>query len=178
MSSLTTLARPYAKAAFELARESDVLSGWSEMLDLAGSITADAHVIRVLNNPEVSSEQALGLIADAGGEVFDARFGDFLNVLAVNHRLAVLPEIARIYNVLRQEAEKRLQVRVLSAAALDDVQAERMKEALSKRFGCEIELDSEIDSGVLGGAVIYAGDQVIDGSLRGRLNKLEQSLAS
>ena len=178
MSSLTTLARPYAKAAFELARESDVLSGWSGMLDLAGSITADAQVIRVLNNPEVSSEQALSLISDAGGEVFDARFGDFLKVLAVNHRLAVLPEIARIYNVLRQEAEKRLQVRVLSAAALDDAQAERMKEALSKRFGCEIELDSEIDSGIIGGAVIYAGDQVIDGSLRGRLSKLEQSLAS
>jgi len=178
MSSITTLARPYAKAAFELARDGDALARWSEMLDLAASMASDGSMVVVLTSPEISSDVSLGLITDAGGEFFDARFLDFLSVLSANDRLTVLPEIMRIYEKFRQEAEQRLQVKVLSAAALDDSQAERMREALANRFGREIVLESEIDAEVLGGAVIYAGDQVIDGSLRGRLNKLEQSLAN
>jgi F-type H+-transporting ATPase subunit delta len=178
MSSITTLARPYAKAAFELAHDGDTLARWSEMLDLAGSMAGDESMMAILTSPEISSDVSLGLITEAGGELFNARFLDFLSVLSANDRLTVLPEIRRIYEKFRQEAEQRLQVRVLSAAALDESQAERMREALANRFGREIELESEIDAEVLGGAVIYAGDQVIDGSLRGRLNKLEQSLAN
>ena len=89
-----------------------------------------------------------------------------------------LPEITRIFRKLREEAENRLRVRVVSAVALDEDQAGRLTAALASRFECEIELDNEIDAEVIGGAVVYAGDQVIDGSLRGRLNKLSNSLAN
>ncbi len=176
MSSLTTLARPYAKAAFELAEQANALAEWSAMLELAGSLAADETISAVLHNPLVGSAASVGLIRDAGADAFNARFSDFLNVLSENNRLSVLPEISRLYGLLREVAEKRLSVRVVSAATLDEAQAERMRAALAKRFGKEVELLSEIDAEVLGGAVIYAGDQVIDGSLRGRLGKLEQSL--
>ncbi len=176
MSSLTTLARPYAKAAFELAQQADELPGWSSMLELAGTVASDDTVSAVLHNPGVSSAASAGLIIDAGAEAFSTGFADFLKVLSVNNRLSLLTEISRLFSLLREEAEKRLSVRVVSAAALDDAQAQKMSEALARRFGKQVELVSEIDAEVLGGAVIYAGDQVIDGSLRGRLGKLEQSL--
>ncbi|HKX57266.1 MAG TPA: F0F1 ATP synthase subunit delta, partial [Xanthomonadales bacterium] len=121
--------------------------------------------------------QAVDLIAAAGGVHFDERFKAYLGVLGINRRLALLPEIASLFISLKQQAEHQLQVRVVSATALSDDQARRMREALARRFNCSIELDSEIDPGVLGGAVIYAGDQVIDGSLRGRLDKLTSALS-
>lgn len=178
MSALTTLARPYAKAAFELARAENGLPAWDGMLGLAASIAGDETVSRLLQSPHVSAKQALGLFADAAGDSFDDRFRDFLSVLAENGRLPLLPEIKVIYGHLRQEAERRLVARVVSAIGLSDDQSERMKRALSRRFDADVELENEIDPSVIGGAVIYAGDEVIDGSLRGRLRKLEQSLVS
>jgi F-type H+-transporting ATPase subunit delta len=130
----------------------------------------------VLDSPHVSPAAAVKLIADTAGDALDARFRDFLSVLAGNDRLQLLPEIARLFRRLRAKAERRLQVRVVSAVPLDAGQSSRMREALAKRYACQIELDNEIDQDVIGGAVIYAGDEVIDGSLRGRLQKLSGSL--
>lgn len=177
MSSLTTLARPYAKAAFGLAQESNALAAWQSMLLLASQTASNEQVADVLENPLVSPRQAVDLLNSVGGDHFDESFRAYLDVLGDNRRLPLLPEIANLYVRLKQQAEQQLQVRVVSATPLDDDQAKRMTEALAKRFNCAIELDSEIDPGVLGGAVIYAGDQVIDGSLRGRLNKLRSSLS-
>jgi F-type H+-transporting ATPase subunit delta len=177
MSSLTTLARPYAKAAFGLAREADALAAWDEMLGLAGEIAAEEAMAAVLESPHVTADQAVAIIIEAGAERFDRRFGDFLRVLGDNGRLPLLPEIGRLFSRLRQEAEKRLQVRVVSAVPLDEGQTERMRVALERRFDSEIVLENEIDTGVIGGAIVYAGDQVIDGSLRGRLNKLQNDLS-
>ena len=178
MSSLTTIARPYAKAAFQLAQGEGALQRWDEMLSLAAAIVSDETVSDLLESPHVSAEQAHSLISDAAGEHFNDQFRSFLKVLAENDRLPVLGEIAAIYGRLRQEAERRLVVRVVSAVELDDSQRERMIKALARRFDADVELENEIDPGVIGGAVIYAGDEVIDGSLSGRLRKLEQSLLS
>ena len=177
MSSLTTLARPYAKAAFELARAGSDLAGWDDMLTLAGAIAAEESVARLLESPHVGATRVVKLLADIGGEHFTEKFRDFISVLGFNSRLPLLPEITLLYQRLRQQAEKRLHVRVVSAVPLEEDQSARLRDALSKRFESKIELENEIDPGVLGGAVIYAGDQVIDGSLLGRLRKLEQSLA-
>ena len=191
MSSVTTLARPYAKAAFALAQDEQARDGqahdgqapdgqtlarWEQMLSLAAAITADAAMAQVLDSPHVSDATAVKLIADTAGEALDERFRGFLFVLDDYDRLPLLPEIARLFRRLRAEAERRLQVRVVSAVPLDAEQSARMREALARRFACQIELDNEIDQGVIGGAVIYAGDEVIDGSLRGRLHKLSSSL--
>ena len=110
-----------------------------------------------------------------GGDV-DARFQGYLGVLADNDRLLLCSEIALLYRQLRQQAEKRLEVRVVSAVPLQESQAERMQTALARRFDCEITLDNDVDPEILGGAIIYAGDQVIDGSILGRLSRLEASL--
>lgn len=196
MSSVTTLARPYAKAAFALAQEEQVRDGqaqdsqaqasraqdsralarWEQMLNLAAAITADAVMAEALDSPHVSDAAAVKLIADTAGDSLDERFHGFLGVLAHYGRLPLLPEIARLFRQLRAKAERRLQVRVVSAVPLDAGQSARIREALAKRFACQIELDNQIDQDVIGGAVIYAGDEVIDGSLRGRLHKLSSSL--
>jgi F-type H+-transporting ATPase subunit delta len=178
MSSLTTLARPYAKAAFELAQAEKDLSGWDEMLGLASSLASEESMAGLLDSPHVSSEQALTLISEVAGDAFNDRFGGFMTVLASNGRLPLLPEISRLYQGLRADAEQRLSVRVVSAIPLDEDQVTRMKSALARRFEREIDLESEIDTRVIGGAVVYAGDQVIDGSLRGRLQKLSNNLSN
>ena len=176
MSSPITLARPYAKAAFDLAIGQGDLAGWDAALANAGAVVSDENMARWLSSPELDRKKAVQTIADAAGEG-NEHFERFLGVLAANNRLALLPEVTDMFGRLREQAENRLQVRVVSATALEDDQAERMSAALARRFDCEIELRNEVDAGVLGGAVIYAGDEVIDGSLRGRLDKLQGSLA-
>jgi len=178
MSSLATLARPYAKAAFELAQGENALARWDEMLNLAGAIVSDDSMTKLLESPDVSDSEAVGILVEVAGEMLDGRFRDYLSVLADNGRLPLLPEVGGLFRQLREEAEKRLSVRVVSAIPLDESQTARLKEALARRFECEIELNNEIDTSVIGGAVVYAGDQVIDGSLRGRLQKLSNSLAN
>ena len=176
-SSNATLARPYAKAAFELAKSQGDLNGWDGLLKTAGEIVADDTVSSLLGNPLVARSAVISLITDALGDSAGESFGGFLAVLGDNDRLALLPEISELFGDLRQEAEKRLQVRVVSAVELSEEQASRMKAALAKRLDRSIELESVVDASVLGGAVIYAGDQVIDGSLKGRLEKLQAGLA-
>lgn len=178
MSTLATLSRPYAKAAFELAQSVGALPSWSDMLALAAEMVTEPALARLLESPHVSHERLVGIMAEAAGERFDKRFRDYLRVLADNGRLALLPQVGELFREFREEAEKRLSVRVVSAVPLDDEQAGRMREALARRFEREIELHNEIDPAVIGGAVVYAGDQVIDGSLRGRLQKLSGSLAN
>jgi F-type H+-transporting ATPase subunit delta len=177
MSSLTTLARPYAKAAFDLAKAENALANWDGMLNLACAMAGDEQISGLLDHPHVSPVRVVAAMSDAAGESFSDRFRDYLQVLATNRRLPLLFEISAMYRSLRLEAEQRLQVRVVSAIELEPGQAERMKLALASRFEQEVDLENEIDPAVLGGAVIYAGDQVIDGSLRGRLQKLSNSLS-
>ena len=178
MSSLTTLARPYAKAAFELARRDDALPAWDDMLALAAAMAGDEQISALLDHPHVPPSRIVELMSESAGDRFTSGFTAYLNVLGSNRRLPLLGEISTLYGALRQEAENRLSVRVVSAVALDDDQVVRMKAALARRFDKQIDITNEVDPDVLGGAIIYAGDQVIDGSLRGRLAMLGNSLAA
>ena len=177
MSSLTTLARPYAKAAFELANGDNNLAAWDDTLSVVAAVTSDEGMAAWLQSPSSTAAKAVEFIVEALGGYVDPRFQGFLGVLADNGRLPLCAEISRMFEQLRQQAEKRLQVRVVSAVALQESEVETMQAALAKRFDSEITLNNEIDADVLGGAIIYAGDQVIDGSLLGRLNRLETSLS-
>jgi F-type H+-transporting ATPase subunit delta len=176
MSSLTTLARPYAKAAFGLAMGDSNLAAWDDMLLAVASVTADESMTGWLQSPHSTAGKSVEIIVEAIGGDVDPRFRGYLEVLADNDRLLLCSEISRMFRQLRQQAEKRLEVRVVSAAPLEGSQAERMQAALARRFDCEITLSNDIDPDILGGAIIYAGDQVIDGSLIGRLKRLEASL--
>ena len=177
MSSMTTLARPYAKASFELANSDCNLAAWDDMLSAAAVITADEGMANWLQSPHSTAEKAVEIIVEAMGGKVDSRFQGYLGVLADNDRLSLCGEISRMFKHLRADAERRLQVRVVSATALQEADIVRMKSALAKRFDREITLSNEVDADVLGGAIIYAGDQVIDGSLLGRLKRLEASLS-
>jgi F-type H+-transporting ATPase subunit delta len=178
MSTVTTLARPYAKAAFELADADNATGSWNDMLDLASTLVSEDAMANLLQSPKVSNSQLVQILSDVAGEAFNDRFRDYLSVLAENKRFPLLPEIATLYQRLREEADKLLRVKVVSAFALDESQAKRLKDALARRFEREILLESEVDSSVIGGAVVYAGGQVIDGSLKDRLTKLSNSLSN
>jgi len=178
MSTVTTLARPYAKAAYELAAAEDATARWNDMLDLASAAVTEESLADLLESPHANSGQILQILSETAGEKFDARFNGYLAVLAENKRLALLPEIADLYQALREEAERILRCKVVSAYALDEDQSIRLKDALAKRFDREILLETEIDKGIIGGAVVYAGGQVIDGSLKDRLTKLSNSLSN
>jgi F-type H+-transporting ATPase subunit delta len=177
MSSLTTLARPYAKAAFELAQGDSNLAAWDDMLSAVAQVTADKSMNDWLQSPHSTADKAVEIIVEAMGGEIDTRFHGYLGVLADNDRLSLCGEISRLFQQLRQDAEKRLAVRVVSATPLQESEAERMQTALAKRFDREITLSNDVDPEVLGGAIIYAGDQVIDGSILGRLKRLENSLS-
>ena len=178
MSSTKTLARPYAKAAFELAVAENATGQWNDMLDLASAAVTEKSLAVLLESPHTSSSQIVQILSDAAADAFSVRFKGFLAVLADNKRLSLVPDIAVLYRALREEADRLLRCRVVSAFALDEDQATRLKNALAKRFDREILLETEVDSSVIGGAVVYAGGQVIDGSLKDRLTKLSNSLSN
>lgn len=177
MSDALTLARPYARAAFELARADAGLAAWAGKLAFAAQVASDPRVAALFGDPRVAQAD-LAAVVSPEGEPADSAFARFIGLLAENHRLPVLPEIGALYEGYKQEAERVLKVNVRSASPIGADEAAKLKDALRRRFGRDIEIEQSIDASVLGGAVIDAGDVVIDGSVRGRLARLEQALAS
>ena len=171
----TTLARPYARAAFEVAHETASLDAWSQALAFAAEVAIDPRVAQLGNDPRVTPEQliALHLPPDVAA---NAPFSRLLAELAEWRRLALLPEVAGVYEAFKRESQSRLLVKVTSALALDAEQAERLKASLKRRFKREIELETRVDAELLAGVVIDAGSEVIDGSARGRLERLSTAL--
>jgi F-type H+-transporting ATPase subunit delta len=175
MSQALTLARPYARAAFSIARDGGKFAEWSNALGFAARVAADPQVAGLLGKPRLADTDAVALLSPDGAEPL---FGDFLALLADNRRLVLLPEIAGLYEDLRAEAERVVKARVTSAAELPAGELDNIKAALKKRFGREVEVESAVDASLIGGAVIDAGDVVIDGSLKGKLERLQAALAS
>lgn len=172
MAEKATIARPYAKAAFASARQHNALERWSTVLATASSVVQDERVAGLLSSPRVTPEQLSGLIADIVGGTLDEQTRNFLATLASNRRLAFLPEIASMYEGLRAEAENTADVQVLSAVELNEAQKQRLVSALKKRLQREVRLHVEVDASLIGGAIVRAGDFVIDGSLKARLDRL------
>jgi F-type H+-transporting ATPase subunit delta len=175
MSQALTVARPYARAAFAIARAEGTLAAWSDALGFSAQAAADPRVAALLPNPQLAQADAVALLAPADAS---ESFTRFLAVLAEGHRLAQLPEIAGLFEELRAEAERLVRAKVTSATALPPGELEIIKAALKKRFGREVEIDTAVDESLIGGAVIDAGDVVIDGSLKGKLARLQTALAN
>ena len=174
MSQALTLARPYARAAFAIARDTNALPAWSDALAFAARVAADTSVAALLGNPGLTQADATTLLAPDGA---DALFGNFLGLLFENRRLSLLPEITGQFDELRFEAERVVKAKVTSAVALPAAELATIKAALAKRFGREVEVETAVDESLIGGAVIDAGDVVIDGSLKGKLGRLQAALA-
>ena len=175
MTQPLTIARPYARAAFELASAHGVQNAWAEKLAFAAKVAAELQVIALFGDPRVPP-QALASLFVRSGEPEDSEFARFVGVLADNRRLRELPEIAALFEQMKREAEHVLKVRVRSAVPLDNGEVARLVEALKRRFNSDIQLERSVDPSVMGGAVIDAGETVIDGSLKSRLAKLETAL--
>lgn len=174
MSTALTLARPYARAAFTLARDKGCLPTWSEQLGLAAAIAADDAVRPLLSSPGMTADAAIALLAPPHDD--DADFLQFLRVLVANGRLSLLPEIVLLFEQARAEAEKVVKVKVTSSSAMGADEVASLSAALRRRFGSEIALTHAVDPALIGGAIIDAGDVVIDGSVRGKLERLRSAL--
>lgn len=175
MSHAMTLARPYARAAFALARDHGGLPAWSQALGFAAQAVSDARVAALLGHPKLANDALVGLISPPGES--NETFRRFLAALAENRRLPLLPDIAALYERLRADAEQVVKAKVTSAVAMDAGELEKLKASLKRRFGREVELTTAVDPALIGGAVIDAGEVVIDGSLRTKLARLESTLA-
>lgn len=175
MAELSTLARPYAKAVFELAQSSNQLAEWSETLAALAAVTATSEVRALIGNPHVSEARLSELVAEAG-KLNDAGT-NLVRLLAGNGRLHTATLIAEQYEAMRAEAENRIDVDVVSASELSADQQDKLSTALAKRLGREVRLACSVEPEILGGAVIRAGDLVIDGSLRAELQRLSHGLA-
>ncbi|PZU19245.1 MAG: F0F1 ATP synthase subunit delta [Stenotrophomonas sp.] len=174
MSQALTLARPYARAAFAIAREEGKFAPWSDALAFSARVAADPRVSALLSNPQLSRGDAVALLTpDATSETY----GRFLSLLAEGRRLQQLPEISGLFEQLRAEAEHVVKATVTSAAELSGEELDKIKAALRKRFGRDVEVSTAVDASLIGGAVIDAGDVVIDGSLKGKLSRLQTALA-
>jgi F-type H+-transporting ATPase subunit delta len=176
MAEKATVARPYARAAFSYASERKDFARWSELLSAAAAVVRDQRVAKLLNNPKVSAAQLVELIADVAGSKLNEQGANFLNTLATNRRLHLLPEIHEMFEILRAEVENIVDVRVTSATALNDAQRERLANALKKRLKRDVRLHCDVDASLLGGAIVRSGDLVIDGSLKARLERLASEI--
>jgi len=177
MAERLTIARPYAKAVFQLARSQKRMPQWSEALASAARIIADPRAHTLLGNPGVSNEQLVGLVTGVAGASLDEQGRNLIATLAANRRLGFLPEIAARFEQLRAEAERTVDVTVTSAVELSPAQQQHYTDAMRKRLDREVRLHCELDPSLLGGAVVRAGDLVIDGSVRAELAQLATAAA-
>ena len=188
MSELSTLARPYADAVFRMAQGENDLAGWSSRVATLAMIVSDAQVARLIADPAVSSDRVAGLVIDVAGAYDSARASapvrtslgergaNFVKVLAENGRLSVLPEISAQFETLKANAESTVEATITSAQELTQAQIDDLVVGLKAKFNRAVTVQVAVDAELIGGAVIAIGDQVIDGSVKGRLQRMSFAL--
>ena len=179
MSDFDTAARPYARALFELASEENKLQQWQDNLQQAAVIAADADMLDMFEQPAILAAELAELflsVASAAGVEADANFRNLIRLLAENDRLAALPVISAQFETLKQEAEGKIEITVRSAQELTAEQQQSIASSMAKRLGKEVSISTEIDASLIAGAIITAGDLVIDGSASGQMQKLTIAL--
>lgn len=176
MAEISTLARPYAKAAFEYANENGAVEQWSTMLSLLAGLSGFTAVSELISGPGETPANKASKLIDICGDGLNAQGANFLRNLANNRRLDLLAEIQIQFNALQAEYNKTLDVDVVAARAMDQSQQDRLAEALQQRLQRTININVSVDAKLIGGAVIRAGDTIIDGSVSGRLAKLAEAI--
>ena len=176
MSELSTLARPYAEAVFRLAQDEKDLAGWSSRLQSLALIVSDAQVARLIADPAVAADRVAGLIVEVAGGDLGERGSNFVKVLAENDRLSLLPEIGVQFETLKADAEGTLEATITSAQELTQAQIDELVAGLKAKFNRAVTVQVAVDPELIGGAVVAIGDQVIDGSVKGRLQRMAFAL--
>lgn len=177
MQEKITLARPYAVAAFEQARDEGKLQDWSTMLHVLSLVVSDPQMENVLDNPGLSNETLVDIVLDICGKYFSDSGKNFVRLLVETGRLSLAQQMYMLYEQRRMEEEGIAEVEVVSAYPLDPTQQQKIANAMSKRLEKKIEISTRTDASLIGGVVIRAGDSVIDASVRGRLRQLGSTLA-
>jgi F-type H+-transporting ATPase subunit delta len=177
MAEILTIARPYAQAAFQFADSHHTLKEWSGMLEFLAVVAADTEMIELIENPRMMESQLAELFISIGADRLDDNCHNFIRLLAENRRLKLLPEIAALFEIQRREAERTIRAELITAFPATEAQQASVTAALKQRLGRDIELECKTDAALLGGAIIRAGDLVIDGSVRGKLERLSNSLS-
>lgn len=176
MSELTTLARPYAKAAFEYAQSTDALTDWSGMLVFAATAVQESTFAAYLDNPALTRDQASKAMLTVCGDNLDSHGKNFVRLMAENDRLELLPAVAELFEELKALYEKTVDVDITSAVDLSEAQVATISKRLSEKLGRKVNINSTTDASLLGGMFIRAGDMVIDASVKGKLNDLSDAL--
>ncbi|QBG36261.1 F0F1 ATP synthase subunit delta [Litorilituus sediminis] len=177
MSELTTVARPYAKAAFDFAVEAKAIDSWLAQLTFAAEVAKDETIVGYLSGG-ASVEQAQALFINVCGEQVDSQGQNFLKVMAENERLLVLPQVLEQFVALKAEYEQEVTVDVTSAVEVTAEQKTTLSAALEKRLARKVKLNCTVDASIVSGLIIQAGDMVIDGSVQGKLSRLASTLQS
>jgi F-type H+-transporting ATPase subunit delta len=177
MAELRTLARPYAKAAFQAASETSSVQLWADQLTLLGSISAEAKVADAISSSTIDAATQVSTLTNLAGDDLGVAVNNFLHVLASNKRLLLLPSIADLFAELKADLERSVEVNISTAFALDSAVETKLTEALKNKLQREIHVNTNIDKSLLGGVVVRAGDIVIDGSIKGRIAKLAEAMS-
>lgn len=177
MADLSTLARPYAKAAFELAREEGKFQQWGEALNALAAAVKSPELAGLISHPSLFKDDLADALSKGLGDALGREAAALVKLLVDNKRLPAAPFIAEQYDALRAEAESRVDVEITSAAEVPAAQQEQLTSAVSKRLSRRVVVSWKTDGSLLAGAVIRAGDLVIDGSISGELEKLRTALA-
>ena len=172
----TTLARPYARAAFEHARAAGELAAWQTALSELAAITTQPKVAAAMRDPNQTAAHRASTLSSLAGDAVPTAVGNLLAIMSDNGRLSLIPEVATLFDQLKQAVESAVAVHVTSAYPLSDAETQQLTETMQEKLERSITLTSETDPSLLGGALIRADDLVIDGSVRGRLNKLAGTL--
>jgi F-type H+-transporting ATPase subunit delta len=176
MTEFSTIARPYAEAAFKRALETDQIDQWSDQLAVLSAMVSDSQMREVLDDATQRVEDRVGLVFDVCPDELIDEVKNFVNILAENDRLTVLPEIESNYNAIKVDHNGMIDVEVVSAYAVSESQEQLLVKALEKRLGKKINISSREDADLIGGVIIKAGDLVIDGSIRGKLGQMTTEL--
>ena len=176
MADNASIARPYAKALFELAQETGSFDAWSGALAHLASVVADEDFGALVNAPRVGRRQIAELLVDVSEDMLPDGGANFIGVLVQNDRLGVIADIGLQYAELVAEAKASVSAEVFTAMSLTEQQRASLEAALEQRLGLKVQLEETIDASLVGGAIVKAGDLVIDGSARGRIEKLTSAL--
>src|SRR5690349_10086028 len=176
MAELATIARPYAEAAFEIARDAQALPAWSGMLRFAATVVRDPRVGEALDNPRLDAAAKESLLLSIGGDRFTGEARNFIRVLVEAERVALLPQISAMFDTLKNDAEATANATIESAFELSDAQVAELRSALEKRFGKKIEATVTVNPELIGGARVTVGDAVLDGSVQAKLAAMRAQL--
>jgi F-type H+-transporting ATPase subunit delta len=176
MAESVTIARPYAQAVFRLARENKALAAWSERLQRLVAIAQDAEMAKVVGNPKFSAQQVAELFVSLSGDTGNKELTALVGVLAENERLDVLAQIQEIYEQLKSADEGVKDAVIISAYPLDDAQLNNLMSQLESHFGSKLQPHVEVDAALIGGIKVAVGDQVLDASVRGKLDAMATAL--